>query len=163
MATVTGNALDITGGSMDSREVKVVFTLNQTNIRMVTGGLRPDNSVKVTPESNGDFDVKLEPTTGMALDAWYDVSLEWLQGGVPLAGWLGVKIRVPAAGGRIDQLVDLSAGGGGGGNFNGRIVWVGQSPPVRPYPFMLWLEQEPGPDPDPLDPRNTSILHEWRP
>lgn len=162
MSKVSGNALDITGGSMDAREITVIFTLNQVNIGMNTGGLRPDNSVRVKPEANGDFEVNLEPTTSMALDAWYDVSMEWNQGGVPLAGYLGIQIRVPGAGGRIDQLVDLTAGGSGGGP-NRRVVWVGQTPPAKPYPWMLWLKQEPGPNPDPFDARNTSDLHEWRP
>lgn len=161
MATVTGNALDITGATMDLKDIRVVFTLNAVNVGMNEGGLIPDNQTRVKPHPDtGEFSLNLQPTTSMALDAWYDVSLTWKQDVKPLTGYLGIKIRVPGSGGRINDLIDTSGSGGGP---NRRIVWVGLTPPANPYPFMLWLEQEPGPNPDPFDPRNTSDLHEWRP
>lgn len=161
MPEVTGNFRDITNGSLDSKEGVVVFTLNDTNLQVSGGGIRPDNSREAVPDaSTGDFTINLAQTTNMVKDAWYDVSVEWLGEDEPLIGYLGIKIRVPSGGGQLDQLIDHSGQGGGP---NRRIVWVGQSPPARPYPFMLWLKQEPGPNPDPFDERNTSDLYEWRP
>lgn len=170
MATVTGNLKDITGGLLDSREGIIQFTLNQGNIRIGGDNVVPDNTRGVVPDSTtGEFSINLEPTDQMALDAWYSISVLWLQqddGGfkkpAALASYLNLKIRVPSSGGSIGQLIDLSAGGGVS-NPNNRIVWVSQEPPSNPRPWTLWLEQEPGPTPDPFDPKNTSNLHEWRP
>lgn len=162
MPIVTGNFRDITGGSLDSREGKVVFTLNAVNLGMNSGGVRPDSSVRVTPDaSTGDFSVNLEPTTSMALDGWYEVSVEWEQDDSTLHGYLGLNIRVTGDGGRIDELIDPTAGNHGG--VPGRIVWVSQTAPTKTYPFMLWLQMEPGANPNPFDSRNTGNLNEWRP
>ena len=173
MATVTGNLKDITGGLFNNRQGVVCFTLNRGNIRVGADNVVPDNTREVIPnEDTGEFSINLEPTTEMALDAWYTISVLWLQQSdsgtrqpAALASYLDLKIRVPSSGGSIGDLYDLTAGGGGGGgsNPNGRVVWVSQTPPSNPRPWMLWLEQEPGPDPDPFDPKNTSDLHEWRP
>lgn len=170
MALVTGNLKDITGGTFGSREGVVCFTLNAGNIRVGADNVVPDNTREATPDpETGEFSIHLEPTDEMALEAWYTISVLWLQqsdGGVrrpaAMSSFVDLKIRVPASGGKIGQLID-AAGGGGGSNPNNRIVWVSQSPPSKPRPWMLWLQQEPGPNPDPFDPKNTSNLHEWRP
>jgi len=161
MPDVTGNFRDITNGSLDSKEGVVVFTLNSANLQVGGGGIRPDNSREVTPDpETGDFTINLTQTTNMVKDAWYDVSVKWLGNDTPLIGYLGIRIRVPSSGGEMNQLFDNTGIAGGS---NRRIVWVSQSAPQYPYPFMLWLEQEPGATPDPFDSRNTSDLHEWRP
>ena len=171
MPAVTGNVQSITGSSMDARDVVVRFTLNQGNIRVPSSGLRPDMWQDVTPDpSTGDFSINLQQTTDMALDAWYTVQILFQQSpsstngaGMALISYVDLKIRVPAGGGELSELIDYSAGGGGGApGPNGRIVWVSQTPPPAPRPFMLWLQQEPGATVDPFDPRNTGILHEWR-
>lgn len=173
MASVTGNLHDITGGLLDSREGVICFTLNAANIRVPSDGVIPDNTREAIPDpTTGDFQINLEPTDQMALDAWYTISVLWLQQSdsghrkpAALSSYLDLKIRVPSSGGAIGSLWDPTAGGGGGGgaNPNNRVVWVSQTPPSKPRPWMLWLKQEPGPNPDPYDPRNTSDLHEWRP
>src|SRR5690554_2772390 len=167
MATVTGNLKDITGGSLNSREGIIQFTLNQGNIRVGNDNVIPDNTRAAVPDPiTGEFSINLEPTVEMALDAWYLLSVLWLQqddGGfkkpAALTSYVDLKIRVPSSGGTIGQLM----GGAEGSNGNNRIVWVSQTAPSNPRPFMLWLEQEPGLGPDPFDPRNTSNLYEWRP
>lgn len=167
MATVTGNLKDITGGLLATREGVVQFTLNQGNIRVNGDNVIPDNTREAIPDpTTGEFSINLEPTDQMALDAWYTVSILWLQQSdsghqkpAALTSYVDLKIRVPSSGGSIGQLL----GGGGGGNPNNRIVWVSQTAPSNPSPFMLWLKQEPGPAPDPFDPQNTSDLYEWRP
>ena len=171
MATVTGNLKDITGGLFNTRQGVICFTLNRGNIRVGAGNVVPDNTREAVPDENtGEFSINLEPTDQMALDAWYTISVLWLQQSATgsrqpaaLASYLDLKIRVPSSGGSIGDLYDPTAGGGGGANPNGRVVWVSQTPPPNPWPWMLWLEQEPGPDPDPFYPKNTLDLHEWRP
>ena len=167
MALVTGNLKDITGGLMDTREGVIQFTLNQGNIRVGADNVIPDNTREAVPAADGSFSINLEPTVEMALDAWYTLSVLWLQQPdtsarqpAALTSYIDLKIRVPSSGGTIGQLI---GGGGGGANPNNRIVWVSQTPPANPTPWLLWLEQEPGPNPDPFDPKNTSDLHEWRP
>lgn len=169
MANVTGNLLDIGGNTMISREAVILFTLNSPNVMVGSGGVRPDNTREVVPDSNGDFSVNLEPTVNMFKDAWYNISIRWLQGAdgpqgkaAALEGFMDLQLRVPSGGGRLDQLVTMGGPGGTPGP-NGRVVWVSQTPPSNPRPWMLWLEQEPGDSPDPFDPKNTSDLHEWRP
>lgn len=169
MATVTYNLRDIVGATMTDRKGVVAFTLNNPNVVVGTGGLRPDMSYKSTPASDGTGSVNLEPTVNMFADAWYTVSILWLQQelvdssrGAALESFLGLQVRVPAGGGRLDQLLSPPGGGSGPGP-NNRVVWVSQTAPPNPRPWMLWLEQEPGDNPDPFDPRNTSNLKEWRP
>lgn len=169
MATVTGNLKDITGGTFGSREGVIQFTLNAGNISVTSGNVVPDNTREVVPDfDTGAFTINLEPTTGMALDAWYTVSVLWLQqfeSGMrepaALASYVDLKIRVPAGGGEISELWDAGAGNGSAGP-NGRVVWVSQTAPSKPHRFMLWLQQEPGPNPDPFDSRNTGNLKEWQ-
>lgn len=160
MPEVTGNLRDITNGSLDSREGTVIFTLSSTGLVVGNGGIRPDNSREVEPNpETGEFSINLVQTTNMVNDAWYNVSVRWLGDAAALTGYLDLKVRVPASGGRLDELIDPFAQAGP----NGRVIWVSQSPPPKPKPWMLWLQQEPGPNPDPFDPKNTSNLWEWRP
>lgn len=168
MANVTYDLKDIVGATMGDRNGTVIFTLNDPNVIVGSGGLRPDMSFESTPASNGTGSVNLEPTVNMFKDAWYDISILWQQEdlddssrGAALQGFLGLQLRVPAAGGRLDQLLEFGGSGGNVPGPNNRIVWVSQSPPPKPRKFMLWLVQEPGPNPDPFDPRNTSDLKEW--
>lgn len=167
MAEVTGNLKDITGGLLDSRQGVVQFTLNQGNIRVSNDNVIPDNTREAVPNASGEFSINLEPTDQMALDAWYTVSVLWLQQPdsgfrkpAAMVSYLDLKIRVPSSGGPIGSLWDASGGAAGPNN---RVVWVSQTAPSKPRPFMLWLKQEPGPNPDPFDSRNTSDLYEWRP
>ncbi|UTT40260.1 hypothetical protein NMP99_03105 [Glutamicibacter mishrai] len=170
MATVTGNLKDITGGTFGSREGVIQFTLNAGNIRVGSGNVIPDNTREVVPDfDTGAFSINLEPTDAMALDAWYTVSVLWLQqsdSGIrepaALASYVDLKIRVPSSGGQIGDLWESGSGNGGSPGPNSRVVWVSQTAPANPNRFMLWLEQEPGPSPDPFDPRNTSDLKEWQ-
>lgn len=169
MATVTGNLKDITGGTFGSREGVIQFTLNAGNVSVGSGSVIPDNTRETTPDfDTGDFTINLMPTDSMALDAWYSVSVLWLQqsdSGIrepaALASYVDLKIRVPSSGGPIDELWD-AGGNSGSPSPNSRVVWVSQTEPENPHRFMLWLEQEPGPTPDPFDSRNTGNLKEWR-
>lgn len=170
LAPVTGDLKDITGLIMEAKEGVVRFTLNQPNLVSGTGGVRPDSTWEAPISSDGTFTINLERTDTMMLDAYYTVTVLWLQqtpSGLTkpaaLTGYLDMKIRVPAGGGRLDKLVDPSAGGPGAGGPNNRIVYVSQTRPTQVRPWMLWIQMEPGENPDPFDPKNTGILYEYRP
>lgn len=88
----------------------------------------------------------------MALDAWYSVSVLWIQQSdagfrkpAAMASYADLKIRVPSSGGAIEELIDASAGGGAGGT-NPNIWWVSadETPPSRGF---TWLATDPD-DPD---------------
>ena len=174
MAFVSGTINEITGFPISAtRDAVIRFTLNQPNIS-TTGRVLPDMWAEATPDpSTGEFEITLQPTTNLFADAWYDVTVHFQQSpsatngaGMAMISYLGLKIRVPIDGGTISDLIDVGAGNGGGTpGPNNRIVWVSQDEPPQAMqrPWMLWLEQEPGPIPDPFDPRNTSILKELRP
>lgn len=156
MAVVTGNLKDIGGASMANRNGVVKFTLNAGNMTASGGGLRPDNTQTVTPTSDGTFSTNLEATSGMLLDAWYNVRVEWLDSAGNLITYMEFQIKVPAGGGVLSDLIDLGGGAGGGGA-NPLIWWVGlTAPPSRRY---LWLHTNPN---DQADPANTGDVRQWR-
>ena len=155
MATVTGNLKDIGGADMADRQGIVTFTLSQPNIMASGGGLRPDNTKKVTPGADGTFSTNLEPTTQMLADAWYNVKIEWVDTSGGLLAELQFQIRVPSGGGTLSELADLPNGGGGGAN--PLIWWVGlTAPPSKRY---LWLHTDPS---DNENPDNTGDVRQWR-
>lgn len=155
MAVVTGNLKDIGGASMGNRNGVVKFTLNAGNITASGGGLRPDNTQTVTPSSDGTFSTNLEPTTGMLLNGWYDVRVEWLDNVGNLITYMEFQIKVPSGGGVLSDLIEL--GGGGGGRANPFIWWVGlTAPPSKRY---LWLHMNPA---DNTDPAGTGDVRQWR-
>lgn len=154
MAVVTGNLKDIGGASMANRNGVVKFTLNAGNITASGGGLRPDNTQTVTPTSDGTFSTNLEATTGMLLDAWYNVRVEWLDNAGNLITYMEFQIKVPAGGGVLSDMIEL---GGGGRGANPLIWWVGlTAPPSRRY---LWLHMNPA---DNTDPAGTGDVRQWR-
>lgn len=153
MAVVTGNLKDIGGVAMANRNGVVKFTLNAGNITASGGGLRPDNTQAVTPSSDGTFSTNLEATSGMLLDGWYDVRVEWLDNVGNLITYMEFQIKVPSGGGVLSDLIEL----GGNGNANPLIWWVGlTAPPSRSY---LWLHMNPS---DEEDPANTGDVRQWR-
>lgn len=153
MAVVTGNLKDIGGATMANRNGVVKFTLNRGNITASGGGLRPDNTQTVTPTSDGTFSTNLEATSGMLLDAWYNVRVEWLDNVGNLITYMEFQIKVPSGGGVLSDLIEP----GGNGNANPLIWWVGlTAPPSRRY---LWLHTNPD---NPDDPANTGDVRQWR-
>ncbi|NKG22198.1 hypothetical protein [Paeniglutamicibacter terrestris] len=146
MATVTGNLKDIGGVAMANRNGIVKFTLNAGNITASGGGIRPENTQTVTPGSDGTFSTNLEPTVSMLRDAWYTVRIEWLDEEGNLIAYLDFQIRVPAGGGTLSELANLTGiGSGPGGGANPWIWWVGLTPP--PARGYIWNYLDPA-DPD---------------
>lgn len=153
MAVVTGNLKDIGGASMANRNGVVKFTLNAGNLTASGGGLRPDNTQTVTPTSDGTFSTNLEATSGMLLDGWYNVRVEWLDSVGNLITYMEFQIKVPSGGGVLSDLIELGLNGRG----NPLIWWVGlNAPPSKGY---LWLHTNPS---DNEDPANTGDVRQWR-
>ena len=153
MATVTGNLKDIGGATMANRNAVVKFTLNAGNITASGGGIRPDNTQTVTPGADGTFSTNLESTTGMLLDAWYNVRVEWLDNVGNLITYMEFQIRVPSGGGVLSDLVEVGLRGRG----NQMIWWVGlAAPPSRGY---IWLHTDPSNN---NNPANTGDVRQWR-
>ena len=169
-APVSGNFNDITGGSFDSREGMLEFTLNSMSLQ-AGGMVVPDNKRSFKPDADGSFSVTLATTHDMLSDAFYTVRAGWLQqddNGAQRPAHLRAEmvfcIRVPAGGGRIDKLVDPTITPTGmPTRINPGMVYVSQTAPPKPIPWMLWLQQEPGATPDPFDTKNTGLLKQWRP
>lgn len=153
MAVVTGNLKDIGGVAMANRNGVVKFTLNRGNMTASGGGLRPDNTQTVTPSSDGTFSTNLEATSGMLLDGWYDVRVEWLDSVGNLITYMEFQIKVPSGGGVLSDLIELGLNGRG----NPFIWWVSlTAPPSKGY---LWLHTNPS---DNEDPANTGDVRQWR-
>ena len=158
MPSVTGNLSDVGLGHLVGLNPEISFTLNEPN----TAGAkifatRPE---KVTPASNGDFTATLADTTVMSRDAWYEMHVRWNepgsvtgQGFSPVDVHTNLKIRVPASGGVIGDLIL-------GGITNLSLVYVSLTAPVFKLPFMLWLKTDPD-DPNNINGLNTGILYRW--
>lgn len=163
MALVSGQLRDITANPMGNQKVVLLLSLNRPGLKATgsfAGEVLPTETVKVVPQSSGDWSVDLALTTNLLDDCWYQLSIQWVgDDGVPggrmdFPDW---KIRVPEGGGKLADLVDRGPGYGG---VNNRVVWVSQKAPEHPRRFMLWLQQDPE-NPDPTNPLNTGNLYEW--
>jgi hypothetical protein len=152
MPNVTGNLTDVGGGHLVGKIPEIHFTLNAPNSK--AGVMLPTEPVTVAPASDGSFTVPLQSTTDMLDDAWYTLSIQWLDAGgnYVKADFPDWALQVPTAGGVFSDLF-------GKPPTNQRMVYVSLTPPDDPRPFTLWLEQDPT---DPDNPLNTGVLSEWR-
>jgi hypothetical protein len=151
MAAVTGTLTEVGGAHLVGKTPQLIFTLNVPNAK--SGVLYPTEPLLVTPASDGTWTANLASTTDMLDDAWYTLSIRWLDGGThrqwDFPNW---ALQVPTAGGVFSDLF-------GKPPTNQRMVYVSLTPPDDPRPFTLWLEQDPT---DPDNPLNTGVLSEWR-
>ena len=152
MPAVTGNLTDVGGGHLVGKIPELHFTLNAPNSK--SGVLLPTEKVTVQPAADGTFSAPLQSTTDMLDDAWYSISIQWLDaaGNYVKADFPDWKIQVPTSGGSFSDLF-------GRPPQNQRMVYVSLTPPDKPRPFTLWLKQDPT---DPNNPLNTGELYEWR-
>lgn len=151
-APVDGNVTDVTGTHLNGKIPELHFTLNSPNAK--AGKVIPTEPLTVQPASDGSFTANLETTTDMFDDAWYTVSIQWLDSGgnYVKADFPDWQLQVPVGGGSFSNLF-------GRPPRNQRMVYVSLTPPPDPKPFTLWLEANPNDD---LDPANTWDLTEWR-
>lgn len=152
MPTVSGTLTDVGGGHLVGKIPEIWFTLNAANSK--TGVMLPTEPLKVTPASDGTWTTTLQSTTDMLNDAYYTVSIQWLDAGgnYVKADFPDWALQVPTSGGVFSDLFGKPPS-------NTRQVYVSLTPPDNPRPFTMWLEQNPANDADPL---NTGNLYEWR-
>lgn len=151
-ASVPGNLTDVGGGHLVGKIPEIHFTLNRPNSK--SGKIHPTEPVTVQPASDGSFTAVLETTTDMLDDAWYTVSIQWLDAGgnYVKADFPDWELQVPVGGGTFTDLFGRPPS-------NQRMVYVSLTAPSDPRPFTLWLKQDPT---DPNNPLNTGDLYEWR-
>ena len=150
MAVVTGTLYDISGGHLSGKYPELIFTLNDT--AATAGGVYVTEPNVVTPGGDGSFTANLPATDLMRDDNYYTLQIQWLDSAgnsnrIDFPDW---KIRVPTGGGNLGDLR------GPGSNLS--MVYVSLTPPERPVPFMLWLQQDPD---KPDDITNPSKLYRW--
>lgn len=155
MPTVTGNVLEITGGSMHGRNIALEFALTGPNLRNST--VFTTQPVTVTPLLNGDFEVNLADTTAMKFTAWYVMRVRWLGPGYPLADFPEWSITVPPDGGQLKDLVTLTRPGGAGRENLTRVIMSLTRPPNLLL-GQLWWKTDPD-DPDNLNGLNTGEIY----
>lgn len=115
MPTVTGNVRTWGFDAFPVDERLLVWFV-PSSAGMAGTSLLPDRKVSVEPASNGSFTVNLAQTTNVIPDVWFEVRFEWFEkhpimDDWNLKGWstLPGKLRVPAAGGPIVDLLDTPA------------------------------------------------------
>jgi len=152
MPNVTGTLTEVGGGHLVGKYPEIHFTLNAPNSK--SGVMLPTEPVTVQPASDGSFTAPLQSTTDMLDDAWYTLSIQWLDAGgnYVRADFPDWALQVPTGGGSFSDLF-------GKPPTNTRMVYVSLTAPENPRPFTMWLEQNPLNDADPL---NTGKLYEWR-
>lgn len=154
MPNVTGTLTDVGGGHLVGKYPEIHFTLNAPNAK--AGVMLPTQPLTVQPEADGSFTAPLQSTTDMQDDAWYTLSIQWLDsaGNYVKADFPDWALQVPTGSGTF-SFSNLF----GKPPKNQRMVYVSLTPPDDPRPFTLWLKANPADD---LDPQNTWDLSEWR-
>jgi len=152
MPNVTGNLTDVGGGHLVGKYPEIHFTLNAPNTK--GGVVLPTQPLTVQPASDGSFTAPLQSTTDMADEAYYTVSIQWLDsaGNYVKADFPDWALQVPTVGGVFADMF-------GKPPKNARIVYVSLTPPSNPNRYNLWLKDDPT---DPANPLNTGNLYEWR-
>lgn len=152
MPNVTGKLTDISGGHLDGKIPEIHFTLNAPNAK--AGVMLPTEPRTVQPDSNGTFTVNLESTVDMMDDAWYTVSIQWLDaaGNYVKADFPDWELQVPSGGGSFSDLF-------GRPPKNSTWFYQSLSAPADPEKWSHWLKDDPL---NPANPLNTGDLYQWR-
>ena len=142
MATIYGKLSDFGLRSLARFRPVVRFTPSGAGVK--GGLLLAGRAVEVPVASNGRFSVELEPTDGVTPEAWYTVSIEYLNEGGQYTSLdiLGYRLYVPAPGGQIGDMPGAPA--------SVDTVLVSLAPP--PPGYKGWYLNAPGPGQDPGDP-----------
>jgi len=149
MPNVTGNLTDVGGGHLVGKIPEIHFTLNAPNAR--AGVMLPTEPLTVQPATDGTFTANLQSTVDMLDDAWYTVSIQWLDsaGNYVRADFPDWSLQVPTGGGSFSDLF-------GRPPKNPLMFYVSLEPPVNPRKNSAWLQDDPT---DPANPLNTGKLH----
>lgn len=152
MPAVTGNLTDVGNGHLVGKIPEIHFTLNAPNAK--AGVMIPTEPVTVQPATDGSFTANLQSTVDMNDDAWYTVSIQWLDnaGNYVKADFPDWNLQVPTGGGTFSDLF-------GRPPKNTQMVYVSLSAPVNPRKWTYWLKDDPV---NPANPLNTGDLYQWR-
>ena len=151
-APVTLTLTDVGGGHLVGKYPQIIFTLNRPNSK--AGKMHPTEPVVVSPPDSGVATVNLESTIDMLDDAWYTVSIQWLDAGgnYVKADYPEWALQVPSGGGSFSDLF-------GKPPQNTQMIFVSLSPPENPRKWTYWLQDDPT---DTANPLNTGDLYQWR-
>ena len=149
---VPGNLTDVGGGHLVGKFPELHFTLNKAQAK--AGKVFPTQPVTVAPAADGSFTANLESTTDMMDDAWYTVSIQWLDAGgnYVKADFPEWTLQVPTGGGSFSDLF-------GKPPKNTAMIYVSLEAPADPRKWSFWLKDDPV---DPDNPLNTGELYQWR-
>jgi hypothetical protein len=152
MPAVPGNLTEVSNGHLVGKAPEIHFTLNAPNAK--SGVMIPTEPHTVQPATDGSFTANLLATEDMMDDAWYTVSIQWLDaaGNYVKADFPDWQLRVPLGGGTFSDLF-------GRPPKNTQMFYVSLSPPTNVPKGTWWLEDDP---PDPENPLNTGNLHQLR-
>jgi hypothetical protein len=116
MAIVTGTLADAAGVYNPNIGLRLIFTLPGAGVTANRLIHSKPIVVDTFTGSDGDFTVNLVPTSALkgidGREVYYDVKIERFVSGSDYKPWdhPGWKLRVPADGGRFQDLVDLVVG-----------------------------------------------------
>lgn len=158
MAAVTGTLKTFGLQTLASKQPVIVFEANKPG--MGPGGeLFATDPVRVTPESDGSFSARLQPTENLTTTGvHYQMSIEYLDAAsnyvrVDNPDW---KLRVPAAGGALSDLFAFP-------KVNSALVITSPTAPALWLGIgAMWLQMDPNDPNNPDNPANTGDLHELR-
>lgn len=152
MPNVTGNLTDVGGGHLVGKYPEIHFTLNAPNAK--AGVMLPTQPLTVAPAADGSFTAPLQSTVDMHDDAWYNVSIQWLDSGgnYVRADFPDWNLQVPTGGGSFSDLF-------GRPPKNTAMIYVSLVAPTNPRKWTYWLESDPA---DPANPLNTGNLYQWK-
>ena len=153
MATIYGDLFDF--GMQSLAPFRPILRFTPSGPGLKGRKLFAARPVEVEVSPSGAFAVLLEPTYGVVPEAWYTVSIEYLNPGGRYTSYdiLGYRLRVPAPGGTIGDLPDIP--------LSPDTVLVSLDPP--PPGYTGWYLNAPGPgrptgDPDDPASSGTGIL-----
>lgn len=152
MPNVTGTLTDVGGGHLVGKYPEIHFTLNGPNTK--DGVMLPTQPLTVQPAADGSFTAPLQSTVDMHDDAWYTVSIQWLDsaGNYVKADFPDWNLEVPSGGGSFSDLF-------GRPPKNTAMIYVSLSAPADPRRWTFWLKDDPT---NPANPLNTGELYQWR-
>ncbi|MDJ0321650.1 hypothetical protein [Pseudarthrobacter sp. PS3-L1] len=158
MPNVTGELKDIVGSTLVSRVGRLRFRLVEPSIvgsGVSAGRILPTADVLVAPDSVGAWNVNLASTATLLNDAYYTLSIEWIEPGMPLTDFPDWEIRVGSRGGPLSDFIEFGGGRPSGGpNLSMVLLSLTEPPGLRRG--QLWWQTNPD---DPTDPRNTGRIY----
>lgn len=133
---VRGNIRDAAQVPLATNQLRLKFTLSRpgsgTASSVADGVLFPTAPIEVSPDSRGDFSLRLVPNDLIQGDTFYQVRAEWLDSSSNFTSLDLYRIFVPMTGGWINELVDPSWG-------VAQIIYAPTRPVVWPA-GAVWID-----------------------